>query len=445
MTAMDRPSARLEAEAWEVTVRAEWLSLRPNDTVAKRVLRQLHETILEQALGGAFAVHGPPDDDPQALGIEHELEKIAEKDERGELTEADEVQAAALQDALQMLRGKRPVRRRELEPGFAELADEYVGHWARQSGLKPSNTRQQKEATFRLFSGFFKDRPLRDVRRADASAFMDALRAMDPNWARSPAAKQMSWRELQEQYGGHPKGLSDATLNRHVTTLQELWKWGEDRDYCSGRNPFAGMRKRLTPGKNVQGYLPWEADELKKLFDPEPGRADVKEVMLVALFTGMRLDEIASLRFEQVREADGVPYIQVEDAKTAAGNRQVPLHPALGWLAGRPGPPGERLWPKFNAEGPGSKPGADAGKEFSRFKLARGFTDRRKTFHSFRKNVTQIMERAGVPENEWAQVLGHERGFTYSRYSPHGIALKRKAEIVSLIEYPGVPLPHPAS
>jgi hypothetical protein len=55
------------------------------------------------------------------------------------------------------------------------------------------------------------------------------------------------------------------------------------------------------------------------------------------------------------------------------------------------------------------------------------------------------MERARVAENEWAQVFGHERNFTYRVYNPDGIALAQKAEIIEHIRYPGVALPHPAS
>jgi hypothetical protein len=68
-----------------------------------------------------------------------------------------------------------------------------------------------------------------------------------------------------------------------------------------------------------------------------------------------------------------------------------------------------------------------------------------KCFHSFRKNVTRIAERTRVPENEWAQVFGHERGFTYAVYNPDGIDLTRKAEIISLISYPGLDIPHPGT
>ncbi len=440
MEALDKPTAKAEAEAWEAGLRSEWASQLSMGNTSRVKLRQVYEDGRQAALGGQYDVHSD-DADPMEQGIEFEIDKLAEQDRSDSLSDAGEARLAALQDALQEHRGHTPVRRAELEQSFSEAAAEYLDLWATQRGLKESNTRQQKEATFRLFGGFFKDKPLRDVKRADAAAFMDILRRLDPKWSRSPKTKDMTWQEILQLHGKSEKGLSASTLNRHATTLQELWKWGEARERCEGRNPFAGLRERMKQGKNQFGYLPWEPDELRLLFNPPPKREDVKEVMVVALYTGMRLNEIASLRLGNIRRSEGVAFIDVEDAKTPAGNRQVPIHPAIAWLGELQGAPEDRIWPEFNPEGPGKKPGADAGKEFSRFKLAKGFSDRRKVFHSFRKNVTQIMERKGVPENEWAQVLGHERGLTYGRYSPHGIALSKKAELIGLIEYPDIELP----
>jgi integrase len=440
MVTTDRRAAKLEADAWEVMLRAEWASRAVDEKPNTGVLRSLYEALRTEAGRGEFRVNGSA-----ALGISHEIEKIEDAAEGRDLSVAEEIRLVALNDAAQALRGQPVAPRRELEPTIAETAADFVKLWAAKHGLKETNTRQQKEATFRLFAGYFGERPIRDVRQEDAALFVDALRGMDGRWARSPAAREMTWPELQKRYGGQGKGLSDATVNRHVMAMQELWKWAEQRGRCEGHNPFQGHRRKLRQGVNVQGYLPWEMDELSKLFNPPPRRADLTEVMVVGLFTGMRLDEIASLRHRQLRIAEGVAYIQIEDAKSPAGIRQVPLHPRLSWLAerGKAGDPDGRMWPAFNPEGPGKKPGADAGRDFSRFKAGKGFMTRRKAFHSFRKNVTQIMERAGVPENEWAQVFGHERGFTYSRYSPHGITLARRAEIIGLIEYPGVNLPDP--
>jgi hypothetical protein len=51
------------------------------------------------------------------------------------------------------------------------------------------------------------------------------------------------------------------------------------------------------------------------------------------------------------------------------------------------------------------------------------------------------MELARVPVGEWAQVFGHERGFTYGVYNPDGITLERAAQIIELIDYPALDLP----
>jgi integrase len=382
-------------------------------------------------------------------GIDFELGRMADEIGSEPLSPEQQAKVWALNDAVAERMG-RPVKRRDaLEPTFRELTDDYLKLWRNAPGRKVTNSEAQKEATFNLFASFFGERPIRQVGRADASAFVDALRQLDPGWARTGKAKDktapLTWRELMRTFGGRANGLSDATVNRHMATLAALWKWAEEREYCEGRNPFAGHRRNLKEGRNKRGYVAWTDDELKVLFTPPPKRQDVTEVMLVAMFTGMRLNEIASLTFGQIKETEGVTVIEIVDAKTRAGERRVPLHPRLAWLKGRAEgqQPDARVWPKFSPEGPGRKPGGDAGKEFSRFKIGKGFRDRRKAFHSFRKNVVGQLEAARVPENEVAMLVGHEKpGFTFRTYGSQAV-LQRLAEIVAIIDYPTTPLPIP--
>lgn len=442
LTALDKPSAKAEAEVWEAGLRSEWSAAQPAPMNSPADLRRIYEDGRRAAAGGQYVVEIDGEDDPTATGIEFEIDKLSDQDKAKGLSEGEEARLKGLQDALSERRGHEPPRRKEMAPAFSELAKQHLDLWATQQGLKASNTRPQKEATFRLFGGFIRDKPLEEVRRAEVAEFMDELRRLNPHWARAPMAKKLSWKEIRSEFGGNDTGLSAQTLNRHVTTLSALWKWADQRAHVEGRNPFDGFKQLIKVGVNQHPYRPWTMDELKTLFNPPPRRADLTEAMVVALHTGMRLDEIASLTVGQIKSESGVPYIEVEDAKTPAGNRQIPLHPHINWLAKISGKPSDPVWPTFNPEGPGKKRGADAGKAFSDFKSTKGFgSDRTRVFHSFRKNVTQIMERAGVPENEWAQVLGHERGFTYGRYSPDGIAIQRKAELIGLISYPELVLP----
>jgi integrase len=431
-----RKAAKVEADAWEAGLRIDWAE-RSGDIVSGAELRALYQQTRADAAAGRYLVcvgH----EDPVEEGIEYEIDKIA--DTVGPEADPSPVQQTrldALNDAKIERRGLPVPLRPQMELTLSELAEAFMRWWKAQRGLKASNTEQQKRATFSLFAGYWGDRPMRAVTRPEATAFMDGLRHMDPLWARSPDARNMTWAELQLRFGNRPQGLSDATLNRHAATMRALWNWGADRGHCGGRNPFTGHHARLKQGVNVDGYVAWENPELTHLLTPPPRRRDLLEIIHVGLFSGMRLNEIAALRWGDVKKEDGVWFFDIADAKTLAGKRQVPVHPALGWLLERHEGASQtaRIWNTFNPEGPGKKPGADAGREFSRFKASRGFADRRKAFHSFRKNVTRQIERAGIPQSEWAQVFGHERGFTYGVYNPDGIAIGRKAEIIALIGY----------
>lgn len=138
-----------------------------------------------------------------------------------------------------------------------------------------------------------------------------------------------------------------------MATLKTLWAHARKRGHCTGDNPFDGFRKALRGANEPKGYLAWTDDELRQLLALPPKRSDLRELIVVAMYSGLRLNEAASLTWGQIREQDGVPCFDVQDAKTKAGNRLVPLHPALSWLAERPkGRPKERLWPGFNAEDP---------------------------------------------------------------------------------------------
>lgn len=441
----DRKAAEAEAAIWEGMLRIEWAEKLGTSEPETSSLRGVYRKTKEQADAGKWTADGLGGD-PVSDGIELAIDDIAEEVGQRELTDLQQATLTALKDARNEREGKPAPTRVEYDPSWTELTDDYMRLWATKGNLKASNTASQKRATFTLFGKFWKGKPIRDVRKKDAAAFHDALRQMDPHWSRSPTLRSLTWDALQTACGGLSKGMADGTINRHMAVLQSLWHWSMEREFCNGNNPFSGFTLKIVEGRNRSGYRPWTTEELQTLWDNPPKREDLREVMLVAMFSGMRLNEIASLTWEQIKEEDGVSYFDVLDAKTPAGNRQVPIHPALSWLVDRKPSTGiSRVWPKFNPEGPGKKPGADAGNDFSRYKIGLGFQDRQKTFHSFRKNVTGQMERASVPENAWAQILGHEKGFTYGTYSPDGLTLGQKAKIISKIDYPHIRLGLPST
>lgn len=440
----DRKLAQVQHDLLAADIRAQIHQLRTG-TAPSVDLRDLYVRERAAAVAGEYrATSGRMDDmSPEEFGIDLQIGKIADAYDDPDRTMAadEEARLRALQDARSELQGNPPPVPVEYALPFAKAAEGYLDTWERSATRrKGSNTKQQKQSTFDLWKGFWGDKPLAGIRQQDATRFQDTLRRLDPNWARSKASRALPWPQLMAQFGSHKRGLSQSSINRHMGALEQLWDWAKARGHCDGVNPFAGQRTKLKRGTNAETYLPWETDELKKLLANPPRRRDLHEVMLVAMFSGLRVNEVASLTWAQLKQSEGVHYFQIVEAKTEAGNRQVPVHPRLHWLVDRTrGGDAERIWPNFNPEGPGKRPGADASKAFSDYKRRLGFTGRTKAFHSFRKNVTRIIERAGVPENQWAQVLGHERGFTYGVYNPDGLSIANKADVIALLDYPELP------
>lgn len=74
------------------------------------------------------------------------------------------------------------------------------------------------------------------------------------------------------------------------------------------------------------------------------------------------------------------------------------------------------------------------GKRFETLRDNLGF-DSRYVFHSIRKTLSTIFERAGVNHNEPAEIAYHEKtGMTYRLYSA-GMSLGQKAKIINLLNY----------
>lgn len=435
--------------------KTRFLALEGRADAQSNLARLMYERTRREASKGRFEVHylhpdpekAPPD--PYVAGIDFEIEHIVEEEARrrgvnvhtgAPLPPDLQARVDALMDARSELQGGPAPPRPEYEPAFRDFADDWLKRWKRRRGHKKTNTAAQYASTIRLFADWWGAGPIRKVRPVDAARFVeDVLKRIPPNYGRSETLRHRSLQEILATAPEESTGLSASSINRHVRTLKAIWSDAKKRDYCDGDNPFDGLKERHTV-HNRKPYVAWEIYELQRLLNPPPKRRDIYELILVGMFSAMRIGEIADMTWRQLRQDhSGIWYFLVAGAKTNAGNRKIPVHSRLLWLTERQrGRDDARIWPTFNLEGPGKKAGADASRMFSDFKRKRGFNDRSKTFHSFRKNVTQIMENHSIPTNQWARIIGHEPGFTYGTYNPAGLTLDRMKEIIELIDYPGL-------
>jgi integrase len=177
-------------------------------------------------------------------------------------------------------------------------------------------------------------------------------------------------------------------------------------------------------------------------------------VALVALYTGMRLEEICQLTTADVREekANGatVWVIDVHNGgdnklKNESAARLIPVHSELvrlGFLdyvrALNAGP----LFPGLKRrESKGGKVGARVGELFRKKLVALGLKREGLVFHSFRHTVAGRLDAADVRQSDAARILGHAvAGMSFGEYSKAGPGLKHVAAVVEKISYEGLRL-----
>jgi integrase len=253
--------------------------------------------------------------------------------------------------------------------------------------------------------------------------------------------------------------VSNRTRNAYATTLKCVFECARRRGRFTGDNPFDGMKAKAAGSS----YQPFTDAELQTLFNKLPREVKPARhtpdtalpwVALIALYTGMRLEEIAQLTTADVREesANGATVwcIDVHNGgdnklKNETSARLIPVHPELVRLGLldyvkelKAGP----LFPGLTRrESKGGKVGARVGELFRKKLVALELKREGLCFHSFRHNVSNSLDVAGVPQSDAARVLGHAvAGMSYGTYSQAGPGLIRVRDVVQQIKYDGLRL-----
>ena len=219
-------------------------------------------------------------------------------------------------------------------------------------------------------------------------------------------------------------GRHRRTGKKHVSSLKAYWDYLIRRGHVKAPNPWVDQlepdrgRRMERGGRDAE--RPFTSEEMRKLlYAPFPvgmtasWEALIHDAMRIAALSGMRLAETISLRVGDC--SDGA--FRVEEGKTKAAIRQVPIHKALRDIVSRrrKGKQASDLF--FHEMATTRNPGDTFGKRFRRYRIAVGVDDAREdrrrglvNFHSFRRWFITEAERAGQPVSTISTVVGHTEG-----------------------------------
>ena len=362
------------------------------------------------------------------------------------------------------------------------------------------NAKGAKQATVAIgkFVSLMDDRPVNEIRQGVAEEFRTRMKKMPKLFGKSiykglsaldaltaaerlraaiaatPGSGPVPWnkRELARAEASRlAVPMAMKTVNRDFSFLTSWGSFMEKNDdrrmlLHNQKCPFAGQafkkKEARTEAQKLgrlrrQFTLPelmaiLDAPLFREPFQFEPakeGKVQLQQArfwsIMIGLYAGLRLGEIAQLRPSDIEAEDGIPRISLRSDgsrtfKTEAGDRVVPLHPtlvSLGLLefAGLAAAAGStQLLPGMKDKG--GQRGASISVWFTGFRRDQGVDSAQTVFHSFRHCfATAIRSRRGTDEMLIDRIVGHEdKGSVRAGYVGD-FPLFLKAEAVTAIDY----------
>ena len=351
-------------------------------------------------------------------------------------------------------------------PLFSERAEDYrtkrlrLKTWDQQTAF-------QARKTFALFAEVCGDRPIGGYVRGDAVRFKDILVELPKNYGKAAEFRHLPIAEVVKRTKSvSTRRLSPRTVQRHLSALSCLWDEAVEAGEAVAQI-FGGFKLPVSKRAKDQRAM-WTSEQLQQLFATpiwqgcaSPSRRSkagdliIRDekfwLPLIALYTGMRQEEICQLHVSDIRRADGVWVFDINDTpprqlKNRNAVRLVPVHwtlEKLGFLSfvDQARERGEvRLFPRLEPGGADRRFGHNFTKWYTRYRRDVGLYEEGRDFHSLRHSATTFLIHAGVEPVVVDALTGHESAGETARYTKGFRTDQLKAAIDKLD--PGITIEH---
>lgn len=301
----------------------------------------------------------------------------------------------------------------------------------------------------RMFAKVLGDRPLASYTRADVQRWVRTLEKVRTSYGKGGKDHAKPIALILRESADKPK-LGATTIEKHVTHLRQVFMLAARHHRFATSDDVEALFADVRLGRDVpepETRRLWSPAQLTALFrspvwSGTRARADDFThrheegphvhvdaywwLPVVALHSGLRLEEIAQLRHADLHEDEGGrPFLGITDKgpgqrlKTKSSRRGVPLHPFLVetgfprlFVPGRAG----WVFPELKLAGRPPKRGGQYSEDFTAYRRACGLYERLRDFHSFRHTLVTALREAGADAGVVAHLVGHRSDPTYARW-----------------------------
>ena len=279
-------------------------------------------------------------------------------------------------------------------------------------------TLEDHESVFSLFVEVFGDVPVDRIDKTLLRDFKSTIIQLPPNMRKIAKYKDKTVAEIVALKP--TVTLSAHTVNKYLSRLSNLFSHGVSHGYMTV-NPAGGLKVKLKsrPDEERDAYTRTDLKRLD-LFNKVPSTTETLKpychwTPLIALYTGCRLEEIAQLHLEDIRQECGVLVFDInnkngKNLKTLSSARLIPVHPKLiecgliQYVYSLKTKGEQRLFPELRKQRDGY--GQTVSKWFQRHKKTCGIAEG-KTFHSFRHTFITHLKHKQVDPFMIHELDGH--------------------------------------
>jgi integrase len=302
------------------------------------------------------------------------------------------------------------------------------------------------------------------VTKKEVSHYIDVQTKLPSNRNKKIEYRDLTIKEVMELNLSQKETQTPQNINKRIGKLSVFANWGV-RQGLINNNPFSGMKFLLKKQPNKR--QPFNNKDLRIILNPETyfkwtiefkhpfrkGRVIYNMpyywIFLVGIFSGMRTNEIAQLRTQDIKKEKNIWFMYVSESeetkvKTENAIRKVPIHPQLtelgfvDYVGNVKRKKKDRIFWELKQERDGYA--GNLSRHYNeRFLRAVGVWEKIvKVLYCTRHTFINKLYSEKVDENVIKVLVGHEKEFTMKHYGGEPFTPERLLEEISKVNYSGI-------